>query len=69
MTQPVSARRIVIALNQTASDALDRLTEAEGLNASTIVCRALQVYDKVMEAQESDGIGGVVINGEVMEVT
>ena len=44
-TTPV--RRIVIAVNQATSDALDRRKAAEGLTASTLFNRAMQVYDQL----------------------
>jgi hypothetical protein len=42
-TTPVT--RLTVALNRHSDDALRARMDAEGLNATTIVNRALQVYD------------------------
>lgn len=56
MSDPTRAvRMIVVEVNQATSDALDRREAAEGLNASTLFCRAMQVYDALAEEQGAEG--------------
>jgi hypothetical protein len=49
------SKRLVVELTTKANEALSRRVAAEDLNMTTIVNRALQVYDKVMQIQEDGG--------------
>lgn len=60
-------RRMVILINRKTGEALLRRQVCEGLNASTLFNRAMQVYDRVMEAQE--GGGSITINGEELRLS
>lgn len=41
-------RKLAIELNRRTADALARREAAEGLNPTTLFCRAMQIYDAVM---------------------
>lgn len=62
-------RRLVVELSKRTAVALAKLSEREQLNKTTIVNRAIQVYELVTDTQES---GGVVLfedrNGETVRM-
>ncbi len=64
---PRPNHRMIIEMNQKTSDALDRRQKAEGLNPSTLFCRAMQVYDLLAESQENGGT--LIVDGKAIKLT
>lgn len=48
-------RRLVVELNPRVAHQLDDLVRAEGLNKTTLVNRAIQVYALVVDVQTAGG--------------
>jgi hypothetical protein len=52
---PETPRRLVVELGRKAAEDLAWLVEADNLNKTTVVNRAVQVLRRVMEAQHNGG--------------
>jgi hypothetical protein len=48
-------KRLIVELNDRTDGLLTKLTEVEDMNKTTIVNRAVQVYDLITETQRSGG--------------
>jgi hypothetical protein len=58
----VPVEKMIIELNETTRKALDLRLAKEGLNATTLFNRAMQVYNRLMVAQES---GERIVVGDI----
>jgi len=63
----IPVRRLIIELNDKTSAALEIREQIEGQNASTLFNRAMQVYDRLMRAQEHGE--RIIIGNKEMRIT